>query len=155
MSTSNASSISAEMRPAPGSQSAQSKSKLNAWSPQALAIVRIMTGLLFLQHGLILLFSFPVAQPGVPHPLPPIMLLGGLVEVIGGALITVGLFTRIAAFVCSGQMAFAYFMFHMPNSFWPAMNQGDAAILFSFTFIYFVFAGPGSWALDPALRKRR
>ncbi len=153
MSTANTSSVSVEARPMPAAQSRQSKSKLTAWSPKMLAIVRIMAGLLFFEHGLILLFSFPMAQPGLPHPLPPIMLVGGLIEAVGGLLIVLGLFTRIAAFVTSGQMAIAYFMFHLPNSFWPAVNQGDAAILFCFVFLYLVFAGPGAWAMDPVLRK--
>lgn len=153
MSVANTSSVSIEARPMSGSQSGQSKSPLNSWSPKILAIVRIMAGLLFLEHGLILLFSFPMAQPGLPHPLPPIMLVGGLIEAVGGLMIALGLFTRIAAFVTSGQMAVAYFMFHLPNSLWPAVNQGDAAILFCFVFLYLVFAGPGAWAMDRALKK--
>lgn len=128
--------------------------KLNVWSPHALAAMRIMTALLFVEHGLMKLVGFPA--PG-PTPLPPLMLVAGLIEVIGGGLIAVGLFTRIAAFICSGMMAVAYFKAHAPESFWPLLNRGDAAILYCFVFFYFVFAGPGAWSLDaywPASKRK-
>lgn len=121
---------------------------LNAWSPRALAILRIVTGLLFLAHGLVKLFGFPEgAQPG-QQALLSLMGIGGLLEAVGGALIVLGLFTRPVAFILSGEMAVAYFMFHAPQSFYPAINGGDAAILFSFIFLYLVTAGPGAWSLD-------
>jgi putative oxidoreductase len=129
----------------------KSMSKLDAWSPRVLAAVRIITALLFIEHGLMKLVAFPTAVPGLPTPLPAILVAAAVIEVVGGALIAVGLFTRLAAFICSGEMAAAYFMFHAPQSFWPAVNQGEAAILFCFAFLYFVFAGAGAWSLDALL----
>jgi putative oxidoreductase len=128
---------------------------LTSWSPRVLSLLRIVSALLFMEHGLMKLLHFPAAQPGAPDPLPPLMLAAALIEVVGGALLTLGLFTRIAAFVCSGEMAVAYFMAHAPKSFWPGVNQGDAAILFCFVFLYLACAGPGSWSLDAAMRTRR
>ena len=127
---------------------------LTAWSPRVLSILRIVAGLLFIEHGLMKLIQFPVAQPGAPDPLPPLLMAAAALEVVGGALITLGLFTRIAAFVCSGEMAVAYFMAHAPKSFWPGVNQGGEAILYCFLFLYLAFAGAGEWSLDSALRKR-
>src|SRR6516225_3044482 len=126
-------------------------SQLDTWSPRVLAAVRIITALLFIEHGLMKLVAFPAAVPGLPSPLPTILVVAALIEIVGGALIAVGLFTRIAAFVCSGEMAAAYFMFHAPQSFWPAVNQGDAAILFCFIFLYIAFAGAGAFSLDALL----
>jgi putative oxidoreductase len=126
-----------------------------AWSPRVLAVVRIIAALLFVEHGLMKLVAFPTAIPGLPAPLPGIMLAAALIEVVGGALIAVGLFTRAAAFICSGEMAAAYFMFHAPQSFWPAINQGDAAILFCFVFLYFVFTGAGALSVDAYLPASR
>jgi putative oxidoreductase len=127
---------------------------LAAWSPRVLSLLRIVTALLFLQHGLMKLVQFPAPQPGAPDPLTPILLAAGIIELVGGGLIAVGLFTRLAAFVCSGQMAVAYFMAHAPQSFYPALNGGEAAVLYCFVFLYLVFAGPGSWSLDAIIRKR-
>ncbi len=127
--------------------------KLVAWSPQALAVLRIMAALLFMEHGLLKLFHFPAAQSGAPDPLPLLLLAAAIIEVVGGALIAMGLLTRFAAFICSGEIAIGYFMVHAPKSFWPALNQGEAAILFSFVFFYLVFAGPGAWSLDAVLRR--
>ena len=126
-------------------------SHLEAWSPRVLAAVRIITALLFVEHGLMKLVAFPAAVPGLPSPLPAILVAAAVIEIVGGALIGAGLFTRIAAFICSGEMAAAYFMFHAPNSFWPAVNQGDAAILFCFVFLYLAFAGAGAFSIDAAL----
>lgn len=125
-----------------------------AWEPRVLSILRIMVGLLYLQHGLFKVFGFP---PG-PNPAKPYVLmslvpgLAGLLELIGGALVTVGLFTRIAAFILSGEMAFAYFMAHAPRAFFPYSNGGEAAVFYCFVFLYLAFAGGGVWALD-RLRK--
>jgi putative oxidoreductase len=130
-------------------------SELETWSPRVLAVVRIITALLFLEHGLMKLVAFPAAVPGLPTPLPPLLLAAAVIEILGGALIAVGLFTRIVAFICSGEMAAGYFMFHAPQSFWPAVNQGDAAILFCFVFLYFVFAGAGAWSVDARLSTPR
>lgn len=128
-------------------------SKLAAWSPPALAALRIITALLFIEHGLMKLIHFPAAQPGAPSPLPALLLAAALIEVVGGGLIAVGLFTRVVAFLCSGEMAVGYFLVHAPKSFWPALNLGDAAILFSFVFFYLIFAGPGAFSVDAVLRR--
>ena len=127
---------------------------LDALSPRVLSILRIITALLFMEHGLMKLVHFPAPQPGAPDPLPTILMAAAYIEVIGGAFITLGLFTRIAAFVCSGEMAVAYFIAHASKNPWPGVNLGDAAILFSFMFFYLVFAGPGPWSLDALVRKR-
>src|SRR5215475_6618842 len=126
-------------------------SQLEIWSPRVLAALRIITALLFIEHGLMKLVAFPAAVPGLPSPLPTLLVVAAAIEIVGGALIAVGLFTRIAAFICSGEMAVAYFMFHAPKSFWPAVNQGEGAILFSFVFLYLAFAGAGAWSLDALL----
>lgn len=100
---------------------------LDVWAPRVLSLLRIVAALLFMEHGLMKLFHFPAPQPGAPDPLPMILTAAATIEVVGGALIALGLFTRVAAFVCSGQMAAAYFMAHAPQGFWPALNGGEAA----------------------------
>jgi len=127
---------------------------LDAWSPRMLSVLRIIVGLLFMEHGLMKMFHFPGPQPGAPDPLPTLLLVAAWIEMLGGALITLGLFTRIAAFVCSGEMAVAYFMFHFPQGFWPGLNMGGEAILYCFVFLYLVFAGGGEWSLDAQVRKQ-
>ena len=124
------------------------------WSPRVLSILRIIAALLFLEHGLMKLVHFPAPQPGAPDPLPPMLLVAAAIELVGGVLLTLGLFTRVAAFVCSGEMAVAYFMAHAPNGLYPALNMGEAAVLYCFVFFYLVFAGGGEWSLDAQLRKR-
>jgi putative oxidoreductase len=118
---------------------------LDRWSPHILAILRIVTALLFIQHGTQKFFSFPIAGPA---SLPTLYIIQGLIEFVGGILLLLGAFTRIVAFIMSGDMAAAYFMSHYPKSFYPIENGGDLAILFCFVFLYFFFAGPGSWSLD-------
>jgi putative oxidoreductase len=127
---------------------------LDAWSPKVLSILRIVTALLFIEHGLMKLFHFPGAQSGVPDPLPTILVVAAWLEVVGGGLIALGLFTRAAAFICSGEMAVAYFMAHAPQGPYPALNMGEPAVLYCFVFFYLVFAGPGPWSLDAVIRKR-
>jgi putative oxidoreductase len=115
------------------------------WQPRLLSVLRIIVGLMFIEHGLSKLFGFPVASPA--H----LTLLGGaagVIEALGGLLVTLGLFTRVAAFIMSGEMAVGYFMVHAPKSFFPMINGGDAAILYCFIFLYIFVAGPGVWALD-------
>jgi putative oxidoreductase len=123
---------------------------LSRWQPQLLAILRIVTALLFLEHGTAKLFHFPVAQPGAPDPLPTMLLAAAVIELVAGLLVGLGLFTRLAAFIAAGEMAVAYFMGHFPRGFWPVVNQGDAAILFCFVFLYLAAAGPGAWSIDDA-----
>ena len=120
-----------------------------------LSVLRIMAALLFLEHGLMKMFHFPVPQPGGTDPLPTILLCAALIEIVGGALLTIGLFTRSAAFVCSGQMAVGYFIAHAPKGIWPGANGGDAAVLLCFIFLYFVFSGPGRWSVDAARSANR
>ena len=127
---------------------------LEAWRPRALSMLRIIVALLFLQHGVMKLFHWPAPQPGAPDPLPPVLLAAAVIEVVGGVLITLGIFTRIVAFICSGEMAFAYFMVHFPQGSIPALNMGEAAVLYCITFFYLFFAGPGPWSLDAVVRKR-
>jgi len=118
------------------------------WQPQLLTLLRIVTGLLFLEHGISKFFAFPVPFP--VHPLPPILVAAGVIECVAGVLIAIGLFTRVAAFIASGEMAIAYFMMHFPNGFWPIANKGEGAILFCFVFLYLAAAGPGAWSVDGA-----
>lgn len=119
---------------------------LERFQPQLLAILRIVTGLLFLEHGLSKFFGFPVPFP--VHPLPTLLLAAGAIELVAGLLITIGLFTRLAAFIASGEMAVAYWMQHFPKSPWPLANMGEGAILFCFVFLYICAAGPGAWSVD-------
>lgn len=118
------------------------------WAPRALAALRIVAGLLFLAHGVVKLFGFPEgAQPGQVE-LASLFGIGAVLELVGGALLILGLFTRPVAFLLAGEMAVAYWMFHFPKSPYPAVNGGDAAILFCFIFLYLAAAGAGAWSLD-------
>ncbi|WP_421359398.1 DoxX family protein [Agrobacterium rosae] len=120
--------------------------KLSRYQPYGLAALRIITALLFIEHGTQKLFGFPAST--MEGSLPPMLLVAALLEVIGGVLILVGLFTRPVAFILSGQMAVAYFMAHAPKSVFPVLNGGDAAILFCFIFLYLVVAGAGALSVD-------
>jgi putative oxidoreductase len=119
---------------------------LQPMAPIFLAVLRVVTGLLFLEHGTQKILHFPVSD--FHPPMFSLLWVGGILEIVGGVLIILGLFTRPTAFILSGMMAVAYFMMHAPKSFFPALNGGDAAILFCFVFLYLVFAGPGSFSLD-------
>ena len=128
---------------------------LSRWQPQALAILRIVTGLTFMAHGVVKLFGFPEgAQPG-QQAIASFMGFAGVLETVGGVLIVLGLFTRPTAFILSGMMAVAYWMVHAPQSPYPVLNGGDGAILFCFVFLYLVFSGAGAWSLDGARRTTR
>jgi putative oxidoreductase len=121
----------------------------NRLAPYVLSIVRIMTALLLLQHGLSKFFAFPA-----PMRAPPMFSLywyAGVIEVVGGALLLIGLLTRPVAFILSGHLAFAYFLVHASQSFYPLLNDGEAAVLFCFIFLYFAFAGGGPLSVDRAL----
>jgi putative oxidoreductase len=121
---------------------------LEKYQPQLRAILRIVVALLFMEHGLAKLVHFPVPQPGAPSQLPPLLLAAAIIEIVAGGLITLGLFTRLAAFIAAGEMAIAYFLEHFPKSFWPIVNMGEGAILFCFVFLYLAAAGPGAWSVD-------
>jgi putative oxidoreductase len=120
---------------------------ISAWRPHLLGVLRIMAGLLFLGHGTQKLLSFPTRTGDAPD-LSSLLGVQGLIEIVGGLLIIVGLFTEPVAFILAGDMAVAYFMAHAPGSFFPAINHGDAAILFCFVFLYIAAAGGGPWSLD-------
>ncbi len=121
--------------------------RLNQYQPYALTILRIVVGLLFIEHGTQKLFGFP-AGGHFDGPLPTLMLVQGILEAFGGLAIALGLFTRPVAFILCGNMAVAYFMAHMPQNFFPVNNQGDAAILYCFIFLFLFFAGPGPLAIN-------
>jgi putative oxidoreductase len=121
---------------------------LSRWQPQILAILRIVAGLLLLEHATMKFFHFPA--PLMPGPLPTLLIVAGIIELVTGLLITLGLFTRIAAFIASGELAAAYFIGHFPKSFWPGINMGETAILYCFLFLYIAAAGPGAWSIDGA-----
>ncbi len=120
---------------------------LAPYSNQLQSLLRIMTGLLFLQHGTTKYLSLPVSKMNNV----PMMSMGGaagLIELVGGVLIVLGLFTRPVAFICSGAMAVAYFYAHASHNFFPLLNGGELAALYSFVFLYFAAAGGGAWSLD-------
>ena len=124
-------------------------------APYALAVLRIIAGLIFLEHGTQKFFGFPPGDAaGMGWALNHPGHFAGIIEIVAGVLIALGLFTRPAAFVASGTMAAAYFIGHAPQNFFPVNNMGDAAILYCFVFLYFVFAGPGAWSVD-GVRDRR
>lgn len=120
--------------------------RLSAYAPQALAVLRIVAALLFLAHGTQKVLGFPATE--MAPPAFSIFWIAGIIEIVTGILIAIGFFTRPAAFIASGTMAFAYFMVHSPMNFFPVNNGGDAAILFCFFFLYLVFAGPGAWSVN-------
>ena len=127
------------------------------WAPRTLgvlSVLRIFTGLDLLQHGTGKILGFPVASMFAHLQISSLAGMGGLIELIGGALFTIGLFTRPVAFILSGFTAVAYFMVHAPKGFYPILNGGELAALYCFVFLYFVFAGAGPWSLD-AMRGRK
>ena len=129
---------------------------LDRFSPQLLSILRIVSALIFMAHGTSKLLSFPPTEMfATPPEMGSLMWFAGVLELVGGALLALGLFSRPVAFVLSGQMAFAYFIGHASQSFYPVQNGGDAAILYCFVFLYIAAAGPGPWALDHVLFKKK
>jgi len=124
--------------------------KVSTWAPQWLSVLRIMSALLFLEHGTQKLFNFPPAAE--PRGLTALSGTQAVIEVVGGILLALGFLTRPVAFILSGNMAFAYFMAHAPRNFFPVLNEGDSAILYCFIFLYFFFAGGGAWSVDAARR---
>jgi putative oxidoreductase len=120
------------------------------WGPRLLSVLRIVAALLIMQHGAQKLFGFP---SGSTVPLMSMMGLAGILEFFGGLLLLVGLFTRPVAFILSGLLAAAYFMVHAPQGFWPVLNKGELAVLYSFVFLYLAVAGGGSWSIDYCWRR--
>jgi putative oxidoreductase len=123
-----------------------------AWSERMLSILRIVAALLYLEHGLAKFFGFPHVANFDNLNLVSLIGVAGLIETIGSALLLLGLFTRIAAFIMSGEMAFAYFMSHAPRGFFPILNNGEVAVLYCFLFLYFAVAGGGAWSIDQLRR---
>jgi putative oxidoreductase len=121
------------------------------WTPQLQSVLRIVAAFLFIAHGTQKLFAFPLAEPGSPMPLASLMGVAGILEVVGGLLLLVGLFTRPVAFVLAGEMAVAYFMAHLPNGPWPILNFGEPTVLYCFIWLFFAAAGGGPWSLDAVM----
>ena len=137
---------------------------LDGWSPRLLALLRIVAGLCFMEHGCMKLLHFPA--PMMPGPLPPMLMVAGAIELVAGALIVLGLFTKPAALIASGEMAVAFFGFHMLNAFHmmppgtpvtldPQANHGAEAALYAVIFLYIAAAGAGAFALDNILGRKR
>jgi len=124
---------------------------LERWAPYALSVLRIVAALLFIEHGLQKFFGFPSAGP----PMSAVLWIQAMIEVFGGIALLVGVYTRLVAFILCGDMAVAYFMAHLPRSFFPAVNGGDAVILFCFVFLYIFFAGSGPLSADETMLKRK
>lgn len=118
---------------------------LDKYQEETYALLRIISGFLFIWHGTQKLFNFPA---DFPYTLSPLMYAAGIIELVGGALVMVGLLTRPAAFVCSGTMAVAYWMVHGMNNFFPILNGGELAVLYCFAFLFIAARGPGIWSLD-------
>lgn len=126
---------------------------LNRYAIPFYCIMRLVVGLMFFCHGAQKIFGWfaPPGQHG--GPLPPLMMAGGWIEIVGGLLIAVGLFTRVAAFIASGEMAVAFFMMHAKGNILPIVNKGELAVVYCFLFFYIFLYGPGAWSLDAMLRK--
>ena len=131
-------------------------SSFNAqWTPRLLSVLRMIAAFMFMQHGGQKLFNFPPSQQPSSGSLEPMTLVAGVLELFGGLLMLLGLFTRPVAFLLSGQMAVAYFMRHAPNGFWPLLNRGELAALYCFVFLYLCVAGGGAWSLDQVLGREK
>lgn len=139
--------------PSRSSAASSSASWIERLAPYVLSLLRIMAALLFLEHGLSKFFGFPSAT--APHPqLFDLEWFAALIESAGGVLLTLGLFTRAAALIMSGEMAVGYFLFHAPHSFYPYLNRGELAIMYCFVFFYLIFAGGGPLSLDALLQQK-
>jgi putative oxidoreductase len=123
------------------------------WAPQVLSIVRVVSALIFIEHGTQKFFAFPAASASGSPAVLSLLWWQGVIELVGGILLLLGLFTRPVAFILAGDMAFAYWMVHAPRNFYPVLNGGDSAILYCFVFLYLAFAGSGPWSVDTQLRK--
>jgi putative oxidoreductase len=125
---------------------------LAPWQPRLLSVLRIVTGLEILQHGTAKILGFPAFPAFSNASLTSLLGASGLIELIGGSLFSIGLFTRPVAFILCGFTAVAYFMMHAPKSFFPLLNGGELAVLYCFVFLYFISSGPGPWSADAAVR---
>lgn len=130
------------------------KNFLHTIEPWMLSVLRIIIGFLYMQHGTAKLFHYPMSMGGHLAPFSLIW-FAGILETFVGALVLFGLFTRLAAFILSGEMAIAYFMIFAPKDFWPLVNHGESVVFFCFVFLYFAVAGGGSWSLDRLIRHKR
>lgn len=126
---------------------------LSRWSPQLLSVLRIITALLFFAHGSAKLLGFPFVEGMTGTPITSLGGIAGILEIVGGILLVIGLFSRLTAFILSGEMALAYFMAHAPQNFHPILNKGELAIMFCFVFLYIAAAGPGPWSVDASRGK--
>ena len=117
------------------------------WGPRLLSVLRMIPALIFMEHGTQKLLGFPTSQMPGPEA-GSLLWFGGVLELVGGFVLLIGLFSRPVAFLLAGEMAVAYWMFHAPQSPFPAVNMGDAAILYCFVFLYIAAAGPGPWSVD-------
>ena len=124
-----------------------------SWSDKLLSVLRIVAGLSFMQHGTSKFFGLPPFP--MEGPLPPMLLAAGTIELVGGALLVLGLFTRPVAFLLAGEMAVAYFQAHAPRDFFPIRNGGENVVLFCFVYLYLFAVGAGPYSLDALLRRRR
>jgi putative oxidoreductase len=131
--------------------------KSSEWSPRLLSVLRIVAAFTFIPAGTMKLFAFPAGMPpnGGTAAFGTQIWIGGVLEALGGALLLLGWFTRPVAFLLAGEMAVAYFQFHAPRSFWPAINQGVPAVLYCFVWLYLSAAGGGPWSVDAARRRGR
>ena len=127
---------------------------LSPWRPHLLSVLRIMSGLLILQHGTAKLLKFPVVPSMANVSMSSMGGIAGIFELVGGILLVIGLFTRPAAFILSGMTAVAYFMVHAPKNFYPILNGGELAALYCFVFLYLAAAGGGPWSADAMFRRR-
>jgi putative oxidoreductase len=129
-------------------------SRESSWPDRILSVLRVVSGFLFMVHGTQKIFHWPESEKGYP-PAGSLGFIGGYFEIVLGALLIVGLFTRLAAFLASGEMAVAYFQAHAPKGFLPIENGGELATLYCFLFFYLAFAGGGAWSLDALFFRRR
>jgi putative oxidoreductase len=123
------------------------------YAPQVYALFRIVVGFLFLFHGAQKVLGMFGGMGGATAPIMSMPWIAGVIELVGGILVMIGLFTRIAAFICSGEMAAAYFMVHQPQGAWPIQNQGELAAVYCFAFLYIAARGAGMWSADAAMRR--
>ncbi len=124
------------------------------WSPRILSVLRVVAALLYIEHGSMKLLGFPPSEMFKGIHLFSLLGFAGVLELFGGALLILGLFTRLTAFILSGEMAVAYFMAHAPQGFFPILNHGEAAVFYCFVFLYLAVAGGGAWSVDRILKRR-